>query len=36
VDAIGTPIYTTATGRRNNDSEFGVVRAGLNYKFTSY
>jgi outer membrane immunogenic protein len=31
-----TPVYTTAIGRTNNDSEFGVVRAGLNYKFTSY
>jgi len=31
-----TPVYTTAIGRSNNDSEFGVVRAGLNYKFTSY
>jgi outer membrane immunogenic protein len=36
VDGAGTPIYTTGFGRRNNDSEFAVVRAGLNYKFTSY
>jgi outer membrane immunogenic protein len=32
----GTPVYTTGFGRANNDSEFAVVRAGLNYKFTSY
>jgi outer membrane immunogenic protein len=32
----GAPIFTTGFGRSNNDSEFGVVRAGLNYKFNSY
>jgi outer membrane immunogenic protein len=36
VSGAGLPIYTTGLGRSNNDSEFGVVRAGLNYKFTSY
>jgi outer membrane immunogenic protein len=37
---IGTvgaaPVYTTALGRRNNDSDFAVVRAGLNYKFNTF
>ena len=32
----GTPVYTTGFGRSNNDSDFAVIRAGLNYKFTSY
>ena len=31
-----TPVYTTGFGRSSNNSEFAVVRAGLNYKFTSY
>jgi outer membrane immunogenic protein len=29
-------VYTTAAGRRNNDSDFAVIRAGLNYKFNSF
>ena len=33
---FGTPVYTTGFGRRNNDSEFAVVRAGLNYKFNLF
>jgi outer membrane immunogenic protein len=33
---VVTPIYTTATGRRNNDSDFAVIRAGLNWKFNAY
>jgi outer membrane immunogenic protein len=32
----GIPVYTTATGRKQNDSEFTVVRAGLNYKFNLF
>jgi outer membrane immunogenic protein len=36
VDGAGNGVFTTAQGRRNNDSEFAVIRAGLNYKFTSY
>jgi outer membrane immunogenic protein len=32
----GVPVYTTAFGRRNNDTEFAVVRAGLNYKFSLF
>jgi outer membrane immunogenic protein len=31
-----TPVFTTALGRRNNDTEFGLVRAGLNYKFNTF
>jgi outer membrane immunogenic protein len=32
----GLPVYTTAIGRGNNDSDFAVVRAGLNYKFNTF
>ena len=32
----GTPVFTTGFGRARNDSEFAVVRAGLNYKFNSF
>jgi outer membrane immunogenic protein len=32
----GAPVFTTVLGRNRNDTEFGVVRAGLNYKFTTF
>jgi outer membrane immunogenic protein len=33
---FGEPVFTTGLGRRNNDSDFTVVRAGLNYRFSWY
>jgi outer membrane immunogenic protein len=33
---FGEPVFTTAIGRHNNDSEFAVVRAGLNWKFNTF
>ena len=32
----GAPVFTTGFGRARNSSDFGVVRAGLNYKFKSF
>jgi outer membrane immunogenic protein len=32
----GTPVYTTGFGRSSNESDFAVVRAGLNYKFNTF
>ena len=32
----GAPVYTTAIGRDSNESNFAVVRAGLNYKFNTF
>jgi len=31
-----TPVFTTGFGRARNDSDFAVIRAGINYKFNSF